>query len=63
MMNCVYGSSGVFHPPPKVDSGVLVMHRKTPLPPLMQSYAKIVKTSFQQRRKTIRNSLKTLGFY
>ena len=60
---CFTVPPGVFQPPPKVDSGVLVMHRKkTPLPPFdAKLYAKIVKTSFQQRRKTIRNSLKTLG--
>ena len=52
----------VFSPPPKVDSGVLTLKRK-------ENYSlscnekllfKIVKMSFQQRRKTIRNSLKTL---
>ena len=52
----------VFNPPPKVDSGVICLRRK-------ENYTldcnedllfKIVKLSFQQRRKTLRNSLKTL---
>ncbi len=52
----------VFSPPPKVDSGVLTLMRKEnyTLPCNEQLLFKIVKMSFQQRRKTIRNSLKTL---
>mgnify|MGYP005988983255 FL=1 len=52
----------VFSPPPKVDSGVLTLRRKEnySLPCNEQLLFKIVKMSFQQRRKTIRNSLKTL---
>ena len=53
----------VFIPPPKVDSGVLRLTRK-------ENYTlacdekllfKTVKTAFQQRRKTLRNSLKTFN--
>jgi 16S rRNA (adenine1518-N6/adenine1519-N6)-dimethyltransferase len=53
----------VFNPPPKVDSGVLRLTRK-------ENYTldcdenllfKVVKTAFQQRRKTLRNSLKTFN--
>lgn len=53
----------VFNPPPKVESGVLLLTRK-------ENYTlacneamlfKVVKTAFQQRRKTLRNSLKTLN--
>ncbi len=53
----------VFNPPPKVDSGVLRLTRK-------ENYNldcdesllfKVVKTAFQQRRKTLRNSLKTFN--
>ncbi len=52
----------VFNPPPKVDSGVLKLTRKEnyTLPCNEQLFFKVVKTAFQQRRKTIRNSLKTL---
>ena len=51
----------VFNPPPKVDSGVLRLTRKASLE-LSCSEAflyKVVKTAFQQRRKTLRNSLKS----
>lgn len=54
---------GVFDPPPKVDSGVLRLKRR-------ENYKidcdeallfRVVKTAFNQRRKTLRNSLKTFG--
>lgn len=50
----------VFNPPPKVDSGVLRLTRKAvfTLPCNESLFFKIVKTAFQQRRKTLRNSLK-----
>jgi 16S rRNA (adenine1518-N6/adenine1519-N6)-dimethyltransferase len=53
----------VFNPPPKVDSGVLRLTRKEnySLPCDEALFFKVVKTAFQQRRKTIRNSLKTLN--
>jgi 16S rRNA (adenine1518-N6/adenine1519-N6)-dimethyltransferase len=50
----------VFTPPPKVKSAVIRMKRKPP--PEMtcseQFFKTIVKTAFNQRRKTLRNSLK-----
>jgi 16S rRNA (adenine1518-N6/adenine1519-N6)-dimethyltransferase len=51
----------VFNPPPKVDSGVLRLTRKTSLDlPCTEAFLyKVVKTAFQQRRKTLRNSLKS----
>lgn len=53
----------VFNPPPKVDSGVLLLKRKEnfALPCDETLFFKVVKTSFQQRRKTLRNSLKTFN--
>ena len=53
----------VFNPPPKVDSGVLLLKRKTnfSLPCDEKLFFKVVKTAFQQRRKTLRNSLKTFN--
>ena len=53
----------VFSPPPKVDSGVIVLTRKTNLYNDFNERLlfKVVKLSFQQRRKTLRNSLKSLG--
>ncbi|WP_203256087.1 16S rRNA (adenine(1518)-N(6)/adenine(1519)-N(6))-dimethyltransferase RsmA [Hyunsoonleella ulvae] len=52
----------VFNPPPKVDSGVLRLTRKEnfKLPCDEVLFFRVVKTAFQQRRKTLRNSLKTL---
>lgn len=56
-------SPQVFNPPPKVDSGVLKLTRKEnyTLPCNESLFFKVVKMAFQQRRKTIRNSLKTLN--
>ena len=53
----------VFNPPPKVESGVLRLRRKASLD-IDCSEAmlyKVVKTAFQQRRKTLRNSLKSFN--
>ncbi|RAV27569.1 16S rRNA (adenine(1518)-N(6)/adenine(1519)-N(6))-dimethyltransferase RsmA [Sinomicrobium soli] len=56
-------SEQVFTPPPKVKSGVLRLRRKTAfrLPCDELLFFKVVKTAFGQRRKTLRNSLKTFG--
>ncbi|SDW21743.1 16S rRNA (adenine1518-N6/adenine1519-N6)-dimethyltransferase [Lutibacter oricola] len=53
----------VFNPPPKVDSGVLRLIRKEDfsLPVDEKMFYRVVKTAFQQRRKTLRNSLKTFN--
>lgn len=53
----------VFNPPPKVDSGVLRLTRKENyiLPVDEKLFFRVVKTAFQQRRKTLRNSLKTMN--
>ncbi|WP_339611151.1 16S rRNA (adenine(1518)-N(6)/adenine(1519)-N(6))-dimethyltransferase RsmA [uncultured Planktosalinus sp.] len=50
----------VFSPPPKVDSGVLRLIRKEDfsLPCNEKLFFNVVKTAFNQRRKTLRNSLK-----
>ena len=55
---------GVFNPPPKVDSGVLLLSRKRDydsLPCTYKTLSRVVKKAFQQRRKTLRNSLKSLN--
>jgi 16S rRNA (adenine1518-N6/adenine1519-N6)-dimethyltransferase len=53
----------VFSPPPKVDSGVLRLKRRDNLDigcdP--KRFTQVVKLAFNLRRKTLRNSLKTLG--
>ena len=53
----------VFNPPPKVDSGVLRLKRKKKftLSCGEKMLFKVVKTAFQQRRKTLRNSLKVFN--
>ena len=53
---------GVFNPPPKVHSGVVELrrNRRTALPCSEALLKTVVKTTFGQRRKTIRNSLRGL---
>ncbi|MDR1097168.1 MAG: 16S rRNA (adenine(1518)-N(6)/adenine(1519)-N(6))-dimethyltransferase RsmA [Tannerella sp.] len=55
-------SEEVFDPPPKVKSAVIRMTRnnRTVLGCDEALYKKVVKTSFNQRRKTLRNSMKPL---
>jgi len=55
-------SENVFHPPPKVKSAVIRLSRNDRVdiacdPAL---YFKVVKAGFNQRRKTLRNSLKQI---
>ncbi|GAP72904.1 16S rRNA (adenine(1518)-N(6)/adenine(1519)-N(6))-dimethyltransferase RsmA [Candidatus Symbiothrix dinenymphae] len=52
----------VFDPPPKVRSGVIRMTRnaRTALPCDEVLFKTVVKTAFNQRRKTMRNSLQSL---
>ena len=52
----------VFDPPPKVQSGVLRLTRKSKVDLGCDEklFYRVVKTAFNQRRKTLRNSLKTL---
>lgn len=51
---------GAFTPPPKVESGVLKLTRKEnfSLDCDEKRFKEVVKTAFNQRRKTLRNSLK-----
>ena len=51
-----------FDPPPKVDSGVIRMVRNNvlELPCSLPFFIRTVKLAFNQRRKTLRNSLKSL---
>lgn len=53
-----------FLPPPKVKSGVISLYRKEnqTLPCDEKSFIHLVKTGFNQRRKTLRNSLKSITF-
>lgn len=61
--DCVYlfdVSPGCFDPPPKVMSGVIQLRRKKNISLACdeKSFKNVVKTAFNQRRKTLRNSLK-----
>ena len=52
-----------FDPPPKVKSGIIRCVRKAQMPEVNPKHlALVVKTAFNQRRKTLRNALKTLNF-
>ncbi|HHV03911.1 MAG: 16S rRNA (adenine(1518)-N(6)/adenine(1519)-N(6))-dimethyltransferase RsmA [Bacteroidales bacterium] len=53
---------GAFVPPPKVNSGVirLLRNERISLQCPEKLFLKVIKTTFNQRRKTIRNSLKPL---
>jgi 16S rRNA (adenine1518-N6/adenine1519-N6)-dimethyltransferase len=52
----------VFNPPPKVKSGVIrcTRNERTTLPCDETLFIQVVKATFNQRRKTIRNGLKVL---
>ncbi len=52
----------VFDPPPRVKSAVIRVKRnnRTELPCSEKLFIKVVKTAFNQRRKMMRNSLKTV---
>lgn len=54
---------GAFAPPPKVMSAVIVLDRR-PDPPAVeyQVLKAVVKAAFNQRRKTLRNALKSVSF-
>lgn len=54
--------AAAFHPPPKVDSAVLLLeHRTTPRAEVGDEayFRKVVKAAFSQRRKTLLNSLQS----
>jgi 16S rRNA (adenine1518-N6/adenine1519-N6)-dimethyltransferase len=55
---------GVFHPPPKVDSAVIRLRRNAveQLGCDEKKFIQVVKAAFNQRRKTLRNALKTFTF-
>lgn len=61
--SCIAVSPGHFTPPPKVQSSVISMHRLETIDPRAEEpmFRTIVKSSFNQRRKMLRNSLK--AFY
>jgi len=56
-------SENVFYPPPKVQSGVILLRRNNveKLECNEEFFIRVVKTAFNQRRKTLRNALKSLN--
>lgn len=53
-----------FNPPPKVRSGVIRLKRRSDFdqfPVDKRLFTRVVKTAFNQRRKTLRNALKSMG--
>ncbi|MCY7353137.1 MAG: 16S rRNA (adenine(1518)-N(6)/adenine(1519)-N(6))-dimethyltransferase RsmA [Cytophagaceae bacterium] len=56
---------GAFEPPPKVNSGVIRLRRNnvTDLGCDAKKFKLVVKTAFNQRRKTLRNALKPVGVH
>lgn len=59
---CFTVDEHVFSPPPKVKSGVIrcLRNSRKSLPVDEKLFKQVIKTSFNQRRKTIRNSIKSL---
>lgn len=59
---CFTVSENVFNPPPKVKSGVIrcTRNNRYQLPVDEKLYEQVVKSTFNQRRKTIRNGLKNI---
>lgn len=51
-----------FNPPPKVTSGVIRLTRRANIPAMKseRAFFNLVKTAFNQRRKTLRNAVKSL---
>jgi 16S rRNA (adenine1518-N6/adenine1519-N6)-dimethyltransferase len=51
-----------FNPPPKVMSGVIRLTRRETVPEMRseKAFINLVKTAFNQRRKTLRNAVKSL---
>ena len=62
LLQAWYDVEHVFNPPPKVKSGVirLVRNERTELGCSESLFKQVVKTGFNQRRKTLRNSLRAL---
>lgn len=55
-------SEQAFNPPPKVKSGVIRLRRRQTTEPVKsdRAFTVLVKTAFNQRRKTLRNAVKPL---
>lgn len=60
---CFTVDEHVFNPPPKVKSGVIKLNRNSikKLPCEEKKFKQIIKAGFNQRRKTLRNALKSFS--
>lgn len=60
---CFHVKPGSFYPPPKVTSSVILLNRNTTTSLGCDEvlFKRIVKATFNQRRKTIKNSIKTIS--
>lgn len=60
---CLTVDKHVFTPPPKIQSGVIKLTRnnREKLPVEEKKFKHIVKTAFNQKRKTLKNALKSLN--
>jgi 16S rRNA (adenine1518-N6/adenine1519-N6)-dimethyltransferase len=54
-------SRTVFRPPPNVDSALVALRRRGPLPERYPAVKRIVEAAFAHRRKTLPNSLELAG--
>ena len=52
----------VFRPPPNVDSALIALRRRGPLPERYAAVKRLVEAAFAHRRKTLPNSLELAGF-
>jgi 16S rRNA (adenine1518-N6/adenine1519-N6)-dimethyltransferase len=46
-----------FHPPPKVDSAVVLLERRPPAVPDSDAFVRFAGECFRHKRKTLRNNL------
>ena len=52
----------VFRPPPNVDSALVALRRRGPLPEWYPAVKRLVEAAFAHRRKTLPNSLQLAGY-
>ncbi len=54
--------ASAFAPPPRVESQVIRGFRRSTRPPLTKDYKRFLKMAFAQKRKTLRNTLKSTDY-
>jgi 16S rRNA (adenine1518-N6/adenine1519-N6)-dimethyltransferase len=53
--------AGAFHPAPKVDSAVVALTPRAQAVEISETFTRVVRASFEARRKTLRNALLRIG--